>query len=381
MNRLRVFLLLAIVWIILPVTSSRAEPAADKEDSPFIQTLAAQFSKWDKDHDQTLSLHELDTAIEDPANTGPAAAALAALKRASRATNYTLPALTMMNIRELANSPPATNRPNFQRLYGECLRRITGVKHRELFVSGLPQLSTVHQGRIGDCFCLAPLGAMIHRNPDEVASLFSTEEDGRVRISFGSGPVSVAPPTDAELAITSGNTQDGVWVNLYEKAISEVRNLERPLNKRADLAIDAIASGGSASKIMSYLTGHKVSGFSFRFATNADTSSAAREIKLAALRLGLAEATEQKRLMVCTTQKPTTPGITPKHAYALLSYDQKNDTVELWNPHGNRFNPKGPPGLTNGYPTRNGVFTIPVTEFVQQFTGMTFELASAVASK
>jgi thiol-disulfide isomerase/thioredoxin/tetratricopeptide (TPR) repeat protein len=65
--------------------------------------------------------------------------------------------------------------------------------------------------------------------------------------------------------------------------------------------------------------------------------------------------------------------LTPKHAYALLRYDSKTDTVDLWNPHGNNFKPKGPPGLTNGYPTKDGLFTVPLDDFVQQFTGVSFE--------
>ena len=103
-------------------------------------------------------------------------------------------------------------------------------------------------------------------------------------------------------------------------------------------------------------------------------TSVVRESKLSALRQRLADASRQKRLMVCSTQQPTTPGLTPHHAYALLAYDQNNDTVDLWNPHGNMFNPKGAPGLKTGYPTKNGLFTVPLPEFVQQFTGVTFEV-------
>ena len=211
---------------------------------------------------------ELDAAIEDPTNTGPAAAALAALKRASRSTNSPLPVLTLDSIRELAAPPPPPKQPKLNSLFGEWRRRLNGVTHRELFASGLPQLDTIHQGRMGDCFCLAPLGAMIHRDPQEVASFFSMQADGSVRVLFGGGLVTVAPPTDAELAMMAGNTHDGVWVDLYEKAISQVRNDQKPPDKRSDLAIDAIATGGSAGKIMSYLTGHKVSSFSCKFGTN-----------------------------------------------------------------------------------------------------------------
>jgi hypothetical protein len=97
------------------------------------------------------------------------------------------------------------------------------------------------------------------------------------------------------------------------------------------------------------------------------------DTRLASLRRKLADATGQKRLVTCSTERPATPGLTPRHVYALLAYDPINDTIDLWNPHGNDFTPKGLPGLTNGYPTRNGLFTMPVPEFVQLFSGMAFE--------
>jgi hypothetical protein len=381
MKRFCLCLLPAICGMLFTAVRSWGAPAPATNNNNFADIVSAQFFNWDTNHDQTLSMAELDAAIEDPGNTGAAAAALAALKRASRATNFALPLLTVANIRELAASPPATNRPNLPRLYGESLKRISGVTHRELFASGLPQLDTIHQGRMGDCFCLAPLGAMIHRSPNEVAALFSVLADGNVRVQFGGGPVVVPPPTDAELAMTAGNAHDGVWLNLYEKAISVVRNEQKPPDKRSDLAIDAIATGGSAGKILAYLTGHKVTGFSCKFATNSATPPAQRESRLAKLREKLAAATQQKCLMVCGTQKPATPGLTPHHAYALLAYDPEADLVELWNPHGNTFAPKGPAGPAYGYPTRKGLFSVPLTEFITQFSGVTFEITPLVSRK
>ena len=363
----------ALLLLLLATARPLAVWAQSNADDAFFKAVAANFLTWDKDHDQSLSVGELDAAIEDPANQGQAAAALAALKRASRSTNYTLPPLTLDNIRRLATNTPATNQPNLRRLYNQCFKLLSGATNRDLFASGLPQLNTVRQGRMGDCFCLAPLGAMIHRDPREVASLFSMRADGRVRVEFGGGAVSVAPPTDAELAMTAGNSHDGVWINLYEKAMGEARNDQVAPEKRSDLPIDAIAKGGSEGRILTYLTGHRINWFNFKFAKGPKTSDAERATKLDELRQKLAAAASEKRLMACATEKPTTPGVTPKHAFAVLEYDAKADTVELWNPHGNDFTPKGPPGLSNGYTMKNGLLTVPVTEFVQQFNTMAFE--------
>src|SRR5208282_5318173 len=114
----------ALLLLLLAVTPSCSVRAQDKTSGPFMEAVAVRFYAWDLDHNETLSTKELDVAIKDPANTGRSAAALAALKRASLSTNYTLPPLTFNNIRELAVRPPAQHQPNLVRLYLDGLRRI-----------------------------------------------------------------------------------------------------------------------------------------------------------------------------------------------------------------------------------------------------------------
>src|SRR4051794_30891109 len=70
---------------------------------------------------------------------------------------------------------------------------------------------------------------------------------------------------------------------------------------------------------------------------------------------------------------PIPPGINTKHAYAVLSYDADTDTLELWNPHGQQFKPKGEPGIANGYPTDHGVFKLPLVDAYQFVASFTFE--------
>jgi len=367
--------LATLLLLFLPVAPSWSVRAQDKTGDQFVEAVAARFYAWDLDHNQTLSMPELDVAIKDPVNTGRSAAALAALKRASLSTNYTLPPLTFNNIRELAGRPPAGHQPNLARLYLDGLRRINGLTNGELFASGLPRLDTIRQGRIGDCFCLAPIGAMLHRDPQEVASMFSMEGGYHCVVKIGSEAVLVALPTDAERAMgrMANNSHDGLWLDLYEEAMGQLHNSLKSPDQQSYSSVEAIASGGSAGRIISDLTGHKVSGFSLEFGKDPGAPAALQDTRLAALRRKLADATGQKRLVTCSTQQSTTPGLTPHHVYALLGYDPINDTIELWNPHGNEFAPKGPPGPANGYPTRRGLFTIPVPEFVQQFSGMAFE--------
>ena len=97
--------------------------------------------------------------------------------------------------------------------------------------------------------------------------------------------------------------------------------------------------------------------------------------KLANLREMLTTAIKEKKLICAGTPatglKP--PGISLKHAYAILDYDASRDILTVWNPHGNTFHPKGDPGLTNGYVTEKGQFEVPLPEALTFFSGIVFE--------
>jgi hypothetical protein len=339
----------------------------------FLTSVRKSFAQWDSNHDGILSQKELDAVVADPKATNEIAAAAAALKRASFVTRTPFPPFTLESIEALTTQ----RKPNLALMFAQGLKRIANSANRELFPAGLPAMETIRQGRLGNCFCLAPLGAMVHRDPAQVAGMFSLQSSGTYRVQFGKKTVEVALPTDAEIAIGAVNEGGGIWVNLYEKAVGAARNEDRPVEKRVDLPLDA-ERGGSAGTMLAYITGHEITRFSFKFAKE-PSSPDDFAAKLADLRRQLTEATQQNRLMTCGTIRPTTPGLTPNHAYAVLGYDAASDSVRLWNPHGQNFQPKGAPGLEGGYPTVNGVFQVPVDHFVRQFSGMAFEVVDANA--
>jgi hypothetical protein len=364
--------LLAGAWVMV----GRAEPVAPPPS--FSEVVAAAFAGWDTDHDGTLSVAELDALVANPEVKGRTAAAAATLKRASRDPKP--PTFTLPAIRELAAAPPRADAPDYNRMFKQGCDRLTAATARELFVGPSPRLDTIHQGKLGNCFSLAPLGAWVHRDPGSVAGLIARQPDGRYRVQFGTKAVVVAPPTDTELAMSSSNENAGLWVNLYEKAAGTLLNEARPADKRVGSPLDALAKGGSAGTMLGHLTGHDIGRISFRFSKDAKLSPAGRAAQLAELRRQLVAATQEKRLMTCGTIEVTTPGLTPKHAYAVLAYDEATDQVTLWNPHGQAFTPKGPAGLANGYATKDGVFRLPVEEWVGQFTGFAYEKTAVTAA-
>ena len=362
--------------LVLGLTAS----AADAAKPDFMAVIGEKFAAWDRDHDGALSVGEIDAAVADPALKGPAAAAAAALKRAARDPKLKLPSLTLPYLRETAAGPAAKDKPDFAKMFAQGRDRLGALTSRELFV-GQPRLTTLHQGKLGNCFSLAPLGALLHRDPASAAALIQPEKDGRFRVTFGKASAIVTAPTDAEIALTSSNEDAGVWVNVYEKALGTCLNEAKPAEQRGGSPIDALARGGSAGTMLSYVTGHDIVRIRFAYAKDKNLADPGRAPQTAELRRQMTAAVAEHRLMTCGTIAVTTPGLTPNHAYAVLGYDAKADTVELWNPHGDDFTPKGEAGLKFGYPKKDGVFRMPVADWIAQFSGMAYEVNTVAAPK
>lgn len=359
--------------VVTLVTSlAVSQPLFAATSAEFLEQVTQHFAAWDGDSDGTLSVAEIDKAAANPEVKGNAAAALAALKRASRSPSFKHPELNQERIKEFATKRGA-DMPDLTGMYGQGVSRLAKLTKRELFAGGPPQLNTIHQGRLGNCFCLAPLGAVVHHRPEAIVEMFKPLEDGRIRVTLGKHTTMVALPTDTELARTASNEDAGVWVNVYEKALGQLRNEAKPEDQRVGSPIDVLAKGGSAGTILSFITGHEITRFSFKFAKEKDLPAEEHAAKMKDLREQLQTAVREKRLMTCGTLKATLPGITGNHAYAVLGYDAKADTVKIWNPFGNTFTPKGEPGPENGFPRKEGVSEIPLPIFVAQFSGMAFE--------
>lgn len=343
------------------------------EAPTFLEVVTTRFERWDRDHDGVLAVAELDALVADPLNKGDEAAAIAVLKRAARSTRMKIPPLTLSYVKEAVGAAPSATRPDFAKMFKEGQAVLVSATKREPFPDGSPRLDTVHQGRLGNCFCLAPLGAMVHRDPQQVVRLFARQADGTYLVTLGKRSVRIAPPTDAELAMTASNEGAGLWVNLYEKAVGTALNEAKPVEQRTGSPMDVLAKGGSAGTMLEFITGHPIRRISFVFAKDAKVDEAGRQAKLRELRTQVEAAAREQRLMTCGTLAVTTPGLTPNHAYAVLGFDAKTQQVRLWNPHGGAFKPKGEPGLTAGYPMKDGIFEIALAEWPKQFSGMAYE--------
>ncbi len=373
---------------LLVLAPALAQPPKHPEPPRFSAVVAESFDAWDADHNSTLSPDEIDKLVVDPSIRGQQAAALAAMKLVVRSNKIKPPALTRDFIAshsdEPAGSPieeqptpdagskPARPPASLQKRYESALRRINGAK-RELFIDPTPDIDHCHQGPLGDCFVVAGIGAMVHRDADSVKKMIHENPDGSFAVDFAPDRhITIPALTDAEYALTSTTGGEGYWLSVLEKAYGALRNSSRPESKRTEETTDAISSGGSLGSTLQALTGHTIE--SIRLRSRAAKSDSEAAAVAANLRTRLIAAMKDKRLAGAGTGKDSTPpAINGHHAYAILGFDESTDKVQLWNPHGNTFKPKGDPGMDHGYLTQAGRFEMPLLDFVKTFNSAVIE--------
>lgn len=347
--------------------------------SAFLGVVTGRFQKWDADHDGVLSTTEIEHAVASPEFKGNEAAALASLRLAVKTKAYKLPALTLEQIRKLVPRPQGQrDQPNFEAMFDSALKRIQAGSPQLLDASRL-HLESLEQGRLGDCFCLAPLGALLHTRPHEVVGMFSFAADGAVAVALGGGRViKVPPPTDAERALMAGTDGSGIWANCYEKAVGQIKMKED--DPGHPTALSVVTLGGSAGTMLSILTGHEIERISCVPFRDKSVSKDARQKLLVEIRRQMIITQAAGRLICGGTASGQTAdghkpsGIRGPHAYAILGYEPETDAVTLWDPHGDNFKPAAePPGLTNGYLRTQGLMRVSLKELVQWFGGFSFE--------
>ena len=352
-----------LIALAAPATTSATTPDG------LLGQVQAHFNAWDADHSGAVDLGELDVAIDNPAVQGPEAAAAVAVRGVLRASKERTP-LTLEN---LTTAAPRT----YAFAYTTALERIANTP-RALFATGTPHIDKLRQGRLGDCFLLASLGTFASHAPQKLADMVKVQSDGQVQVTFATGQkVVLPPPTDGEIAVGASSGGDGVWVNLFEKAMGQVL-LDAQQVPRSVSPTNIIDKGGAPLTVLQYLTGHKVVRINCAPMRDPKLTPAEREAKLADCRAALIKTQDAGRLIVCGNgarprDMAPIPGILFLHSYAVLGYDAKTDEITLRNPQGRQHTPKGAPGMQYGYPTKDGRFTLPLAELVKWLGAFSIE--------
>jgi hypothetical protein len=403
----------------------------------FAEVAARDFPRWDLDHDGWLTAGEVDRLLKDPTITGDDAAALATVKfrdrglPAAQRAGYTAGLYGLS--RRAAPDPRSPGRPYVYEAQFLRFREMLAGAPDRIFARTEPDFGALRQGPIGDCFFFSVTGALAARHPGRVVSMIRPESDGSWSVRFPRETVRVPRLTDAEALVnnTASTLRDGYWVVVLELAVGEVFRARERAGLRTPDPADAIAFGGSSRRVIEVYTGHRAGTVPLRVDRGVgphiidfdagDADSAPEVIELGTARVGpgpevidfgtsrarpggfrdsymespgeaerltrvrriLQEVIGAGRLAAVSMGRPPAgrrkvPGFVYGHAYGVLGYDRGDDHVTLWNPWGDTFTPKGPPGLENGFPTEHGVFRLPLRTACEQFSTLNYETGDAV---
>ena len=348
------------------IASAQKPVNTPQEKEALNQFIDKHFARWDRNHDGVLELDEVDRKVEDHSVRGREAAVIFRIRQHLTAKGNQ-PRLSRQELLSLAKDRA------FEKSVEATVKQLETID-RELFLPTDPDLSTFHQGRLGDCYLLCTIAAEAHRSPKAIRDMIHPEVTGGFQVVFGDGQkIQVAPLTDSELLLGAKmDSRHGSWLAVLEKAYGIIRERDAQEEQKAGQCRGSCRSKRSTA------------------ATPPDHFAADRPAD-GLVDLGqdgpsravhnlLAEMTKKRRLICLTEQvdKPP-PGIGNHHAYAILGYDIQRRQVSIFNPWGNTFTPKGFAGPANGYPTQHGLFTVPLEQFQQVFTRVFYEADKPLA--
>lgn len=325
-------------------TATSADVAAQEH---FSETLKSSFRNWDENGDGFLTEEELDEALQDPQIKGNQAAALAAVRLYARSKWSKSDLFDQFSLADLMPVNSETGQTTeagkkLVSLYEKSLKKIEKASPM-LFASGVPHIEEIKQGKTGDCYFLSTAGGMAYHTPQRIIEMIQKNDDGSFSVTFPRHkPISVAAPTDTEIACYSDAGDDGMWIHVLEKAYATYKN--KKTKKYAIEPLDVVTHGGSGARMIMFMTGEACVRY--------PTSSTSDED----LRKHLQSALEHNRVVNTGTSG---------HCLTILGYDPTSDIVTVWNPW----------GTTTNYSTvhkdmKNGVFQLSLAELKKYFVSI-----------
>ncbi|MBX3076401.1 hypothetical protein KF728_24345 [Candidatus Obscuribacterales bacterium] len=242
-------------------------------------------------------------------------------------------------------------------------------KSLESHTKHLASDSPVSQGQTGSCFVLAPVAAILEKEPTFFDDKIKDLGDGKLQVKlpdnegrYGNVDTVISKPTDAERARFGG----GETAAIVEKAFSQ--HLKTLMGDTKTQALqEQVREGGHEHKAISSMTGNK----SIRTSPQDVEAKVRAELNLVNdANKGVTAGTHQAL--------PEGTGLMHKHVYQVSGFDQKTGEVELTNPHKGDFGGEIEPlklggGARDG--KLDGKFKISFEEFQKHFAEInTFDI-------
>jgi hypothetical protein len=375
------FFIIISLSMALPFDASLAT-GVETDETSFSKVVQSCFRSWVPDGSGRLTPSRINQLIMDHQLKGDEAAAVAAIHLYFRNHKE----VSGLSEAELLGADIAGNAEGHagdlarvRALNGRFQKFSKRLKMtpRALFSDNAPHLEGIRQGPLGDCWIVSAIGAAVHFHPLLLKEMILPRPDGSWTVKFLNGrSVFVNRLTDSQIALSSTTGDQGLWLNVLEQAFGQVREALMP-KTRGMPELDAISLGGNACPSITRLTGNACRRFAIRrIHAKAFPPDLARRPELVAQVRNIIRLAVTSKRLICAGTTPSgefPPGIHRRHYYAVLGYHPESDTVTLWNPLGDNFEPKGAPGLRNGYAEVNGILHVPVHDFTLVFGGLFFE--------
>jgi hypothetical protein len=349
--------------------------------------LKAMFGSIDKSRDGKLTRPEMLAALSDPKWKGDDARVLAAATRVFDEISVNeAPGTAMAGTFSIGGNSESRNTLSLASLSDDKGPIKTMLSHSYADFKDLPKgpqslygkdsapnLRSLQQGSEGDCWALASVTSM---KPGEVQRMLEQRPDGSYMVKFpGRKPEAVAALTDGERQFYSSS--NGSWSGVLEKGLRQVMEREA-LAKGKNLDFSDLMNGGLMGRSTEILTGQGSKDYVFAGMSAQNLSSQQGMIPM--LDRPAEYAFSPKKVGGLLSDafaqgKPVTAATSPLndkqgsrvggqgHAYAVIGYDEKSQTVTLRNPWG-----KGEKADVDG--KDDGLFQMPMAEFQSSFSFM-----------
>jgi Ca2+-binding EF-hand superfamily protein len=339
-----------------------------------IKSLNNDFQNLDTNKDKNITMAELDSALTDESIGKEQREKLETLKR-----NFKEVAATTDDVikKVYTNGSSAGSDPQKPTLDGKPLKDVEFVSELDLGVfknsdavslqnslenhtKHLESDQPITQGQTGSCFVLAPVAAILDKDPTFFDDKIKDLGDGRLQVrlpendgKYRSLNTVITKPTDAERARFGG----GETAAILEKAFSQ--NLKTLLPNKPGAVQEQIHDGGNEHAAIRSLTGNQSS----RTSPQEEEEKVREQLSLVGdANKGLTAGTNE--------EVPEGSGLMPKHVYTVSGFDKNTGEVELINPHKGDFGGAIEPTKRGGSARDgkfDGKFKISFTEFKDHF--------------
>lgn len=328
--------------------------------------LSSHFQQLDTNGNGRLSHAEMRAVIANPQQFGYTAAEAAALFEQQER----IAGIDRNDSNPLGNGRDASEISRSDLRQSSCLDSQEFTERREAAVSrlasnvassarpapsqglfgreGRPDPNSIQQNREGSCWLLA---AMSQMRPEEIQNMVRQTRDGKVVVQFpGRPPEVVSSLTEAERRIYSNSNGD--WAAYIEKAAAQHYARQ-----------DQDINGGRGNRAYDLLRGTGGETVSMREPRNGvdgrDPAQVGRVLE---------QALSQGRMVITgVSGNDFNPGVSnvssDGHAYAVVGYDPRTQTVTLRNPWGN-----GERADRDG--RNDGTFSMSLREFQVTFSDL-----------